>query len=87
LNREEALNVARGSMSQQVQAVDAVAAGLGDAFWTCAQLLSECQGQIWVTEVGTSAAVGARFANILTDCGARSMFLPRRMACTDTRRS
>jgi arabinose-5-phosphate isomerase len=26
--------------------------------------------------VGTSAAVGTRFAHILTDCGARSMFLP-----------
>ena len=30
---------------------------------------------IWVTGVGTSAAVGLRFAHLLSCCGARSMFL------------
>jgi D-arabinose 5-phosphate isomerase GutQ len=75
LDRDAALQLARKIMAQHVLAIEALAEGLGDAFWTCAQLLSTCPGLIWVTGVGTSAAVGARFAHILTDCGARSIFL------------
>ena len=75
LNQETALALARQTMRQEADAISDLAEGLGDAFWTCAQLLSDCPGLIWVTGVGTSAAVGSRFAHILTDCGARSMFL------------
>jgi arabinose-5-phosphate isomerase len=62
-------------MHQESEAIIALIPRLDDAFWTCARLLSDCSGLIWVTGVGTSAAVGSRFAHILTDCGARSMFL------------
>jgi D-arabinose 5-phosphate isomerase GutQ len=75
LNQATALALAKQTMQHQVQAISELAQDLGDAFWTCAQLLSNCPGLIWVTGVGTSAAVGSRFAHILTDCGARSMFL------------
>jgi arabinose-5-phosphate isomerase len=62
-------------MQQEIEALQTLAEGLNGAFWTCARLLGECSGLIWVTGVGTSAAVASRFAHILTDCGARSMFL------------
>jgi len=62
-------------MQQEIEALQTLVEGLNDAFWTCARLLGECSGLIWVTGVGTSAAVASRFAHILTDCGARSMFL------------
>ena len=75
LNQETGLALARKIMHQEKEAISELAEGLGDAFWTCARLLSDCPGLIWVTGVGTSAAVGSRFAHILTDCGARSMFL------------
>lgn len=75
LDRDRALELARETMARHVAALEALAAGLDDAFWTCARMLSDCQGLIWVTGVGTSAAVGIRLAHILTDCGARSMFL------------
>ena len=75
LEKEQALVLAHRIMQQEVRAIQDLSEGLGEAFWTCARLLSECEGLIWVTGVGTSAAVGARFAHILTDCGARSMFL------------
>ncbi len=75
LNQKTALSLARQIMHQEMTAISELAEGLGDAFWTCAQLLSDCLGLIWVTGVGTSAAIGSRFAHILTDCGARSMFL------------
>jgi arabinose-5-phosphate isomerase len=75
LTKETALALAEQTMRQEIAAISELIDGLGDAFWECAQLLSGCPGLIWVTGVGTSAAVGSRFAHILTDCGARSMFL------------
>ncbi|NIV39554.1 MAG: SIS domain-containing protein [Anaerolineae bacterium] len=75
MDRALALELARRTMHQEVEAIQVLAEGLGDSFWSCARLLSQCSGLIWVTGVGTSAAVGTRFAHILTDCGVRSMFL------------
>jgi len=75
VGRSPGLELARKVIQQESEALLALAGELGDAFWECARLLSGCSGLIWVTGVGTSAAVGARFAHILTDCGARSMFL------------
>jgi arabinose-5-phosphate isomerase len=75
MDREKALTLARRVLHQEVEVLSQLATDLDDAFWTSAQVLSECPGLIWVTGVGTSAAVGSRFAHILTDCGARSMFL------------
>jgi D-arabinose 5-phosphate isomerase GutQ len=62
-------------MQQEIDAIQTLIEELNDAFCTCARLLGECSGLIWVTGVGTSAAVGSRFAHLLTDCGARAMFL------------
>ena len=75
VERTAGLELARRVMRQEAEAIMALADGLGDGFWECARLFSDCPGLIWVTGVGTSAAVGERFAHILTDCGARSMFL------------
>lgn len=75
MDRSSALELARKIMRQESESIVALADVLDDAFWECARLLCDCPGLIWVTGVGTSAAVGARFAHILTDCGARSMFL------------
>lgn len=75
LDRSSCFELARRVMHQESEAITALIPRLDDAFWACARLLSDCSGLIWVTGVGTSAAVGSRFAHILTDCGARSMFL------------
>jgi D-arabinose 5-phosphate isomerase GutQ len=75
IDRSLGFELARRAMRQESEAILALAEGLDDTFLGCARLLSECAGLIWVTGVGTSAAVGSRFAHILTDCGARSMFL------------
>jgi D-arabinose 5-phosphate isomerase GutQ len=75
IGRVLGLKLARKVMQQEVETLQSLAGGLGDAFWRCARLLSDCSGLIWATGVGTSAAVGSRFAHILTDCGARAMFL------------
>ena len=75
MKRSEALAVAREMMSREAEAVAAMAPAIGDAFWTACGLIARCKGIVWVTGVGTSGMVGARFAHILTDCGVRSIFL------------
>ena len=75
MDRTLALKLAQKTLQQEIQAIQAIADRLDEAFWKCAQLLYDCPGLIWVTGVGTSKSVGSRFAHILTDCGARSMFL------------
>lgn len=67
--------LAQKSLRQEMDALRALSEELDGRFLACADLLCQCKGLIWVTGVGTSAAVGSRFAHILTDCGARSMFL------------
>jgi D-arabinose 5-phosphate isomerase GutQ len=69
------LKLAQSIIQQEIDALTSLAGNLDELFLRVAQELSGCCGLIWVTGVGTSAAVGARFAHILTDCGARSMFL------------
>jgi len=73
--RDGNLALAKNVINCEAQTLQELAAGLGDAFRRCAQVLGDCTGLIWVTGVGTSAAMGERFAHILTCCGARSMFL------------
>lgn len=75
MDREKALDLAKQTLLQEVETLQSLAEGLEDAFWQVANLLSTCSGMIWITAVGTSATVAARFAHILTCSGARSMFL------------
>jgi arabinose-5-phosphate isomerase len=73
--RDQDLELGRSIIHQEIDALEALAVGLDEAFVRVAGLLSGCSGIVWVTAVGTSAAVGTRFAHILTCCGARSMFI------------
>lgn len=75
MDEKAALALAEKVMSQEEEAIFTLRESLGRPFLECARLLSECQGLIWVTGVGTSAAVGQRFAHILSCCGAKAMFL------------
>jgi arabinose-5-phosphate isomerase len=76
MDREKAFKLAKQTLLQEVETLQALADdGMDDTFWRVASLLSTCTGMIWITAVGTSAAVAARFAHILTCCGSRSMFL------------
>jgi arabinose-5-phosphate isomerase len=76
IDHDQAFDLARKTILQEVETLQALIYNLDESFWQVARLLTDCQGVIWVTAVGTSATVGARFAHILTCCGARSMFLP-----------
>jgi arabinose-5-phosphate isomerase len=73
--KSQALDIGRAAIHQEALALQKVEHELGEPFWQCARLLIDCPGLVWITAVGTSAAVGMRFAHILTCSGARAMFL------------
>jgi len=70
-----ALQLARSTLIQEADSLRELAEGLDDRLWEVARRIAGCPGLVWVTGVGTSAAIGERFAHILTDCGVRSIFL------------
>jgi D-arabinose 5-phosphate isomerase GutQ len=71
----QALAIARRTLTQEAEALQALSNALDESFWLVARQIAECPGMVWVTGVGTSAAIGMRFAHVLTDCGVRSIFL------------
>ncbi len=75
MQKAEAIALARRTIAQEAKVLRDLDKWLGDPFWVVAQVIANCPGIVWVTGVGTSSAVGSRFAHILTDCGVRSIFL------------
>jgi arabinose-5-phosphate isomerase len=75
LDAREILAVADRTVEQEIDALQSVRRAVGEPFVNCACRLIACTGLVWVTGVGTSASVGARFAHILSCCGLRSVFL------------
>ncbi|MGQ9555553.1 MAG: SIS domain-containing protein [Anaerolineae bacterium] len=74
-DQEEAVSLARRVLAQEIAALGELLEELGSAFEQVALVIAHCPGMVWVTGVGTSAAVAERFAHILNCCGRRSMFL------------
>ncbi len=70
-----ALQLARSTIGQEADSLRELADSLDDRLWEAARRIAGCSGIVWVTGVGTSAAIGERCAHILTDCGVRSVFL------------
>ena len=75
IDRNSTVGIGRDAIRKEIAALEKCLANLGDPFWKTANHLLDCRGIVWVTAVGTSAAVGERFAHILTCAGVRSMFL------------
>lgn len=76
IDKQQAYQLARQTLRQEIECLQSLAEALDDSFWQVAQLLIDCKGMIWLTAVGTSAAVAARFAHLLTCCGVRAIPLP-----------
>ncbi len=75
ITKSQALDIGRAAIHKEALSLQKLEHELGEPFWQCARLLIDCPGLVWITAVGTSAAVGMRFAHVLTCSGARSMFL------------
>jgi D-arabinose 5-phosphate isomerase GutQ len=75
LNSEEILSQAAAVIQQESTAVAALTAQLNSNFVAAAQVLLACQGHVLVAGSGTSHAVGARLAHLLTCCGTPALFI------------
>lgn len=75
MDANQALVIARQTLAQEMETLQALSSALDESFWIAARQIAACPGIVWVTGVGTSAAVGMRLAHVLTDCGVRSVFL------------
>ncbi len=69
------VEIARETIQQDIDTLQSLIKHLDQTFLGVARKICDCQGLIWITAVGTSAAVGMRFAHILTCSGQRAMFL------------
>ena len=61
ITKSHALDIARAAIRQETHVLQKLEGELGEPFWQCARMLIDCPGLVWITAVGTSAAVGMRF--------------------------
>jgi len=66
---------ARTTIIREAEAVLKVAPQIDESFVSVVQMLFHCTGHILVTGVGTSAAVAARFAHLLSVCGTPAIYI------------
>jgi D-arabinose 5-phosphate isomerase GutQ len=72
---EQILGIARSAIQQESEAVAGLVEQLGPEFVAAAELLMACEGHVLVAGSGTSHAVGARLAHLLTCCGTPALFI------------
>ena len=72
---EEILQTARATLERESSAVASLVQQLGPDFVAVAETLLACQGHVLVAGSGTSHAVGARLAHLLSCCGTPALFV------------
>jgi arabinose-5-phosphate isomerase len=75
LKPEEILQLASDVILQESRGVAEIIRQLDQSFVDAAYLLLGCQGHVLVAGSGTSHAVGARLAHLLTCCGTPALFI------------
>ena len=71
----EMMAVARSTIQRESAVVAALAQQLDDSFSAAVDLMLNCQGHVLVAGAGTSHAVGARMAHLLSCCGTPALFI------------
>ncbi len=72
---EEILHTARSVIQQESQAVAGLVEQIGTDFVRAVEMLLACEGHVLVAGSGTSHAVGARLAHLLSCCGTPALFI------------
>lgn len=72
---EDILDLARATIRRESAAVEALVDQLDECFVQAARRLWACQGHVLVTGAGTSNAVAARLAHLLSCCGTPALFI------------
>jgi D-arabinose 5-phosphate isomerase GutQ len=69
------LDEARDAIRREAAGVVAVADQLDDSFVAAVSMLLGCEGKVFVTGSGTSAAIARRMAHLLAVCGTPAVFI------------
>lgn len=75
MTSEEILDLAKATILRESEAVASLTAQLDEGFVAVARALLACEGHVLVAGSGTSHAVGARLAHLLSCCGTPAMFI------------
>ena len=75
MNPDTIYQTAREVIQRESAAVASLVDQLGPAFVEAATMLLNCQGHVLVAGSGTSHAVGARLAHLLSCCGTPALFI------------
>lgn len=75
MTSEEILDLAKATILRESEAVASLTAQLDEGFVAVAHALLACEGHVLVAGSGTSHAVGARLAHLLSCCGTPAMFI------------
>jgi arabinose-5-phosphate isomerase len=75
LLQSEIISLASNVIQQESAAINALLDQLDENFEHAAQALLVCQGHVLVAGAGTSHAVGARLAHLLSCCGTPALFI------------
>ena len=75
MTSEEILDLAKATILREGEAVASLTAQLDEGFVAVARALLACEGHVLVAGSGTSHAVGARLAHLLSCCGTPAMFI------------
>lgn len=76
LDQQQMIALARSVITAEERAVHATLDALDGAFVEVARLICDCQGKVLVTGSGTSGALAARAAHLLSVSGAPAFHLP-----------
>ena len=76
LDDRSLIGLARSVVEADARAVHAALEALDDEFVQVARLLSSLEGKVLVTGCGTSGAIAARAAHMLSVCGCPAFYLP-----------
>lgn len=72
---EEILAAARAVIEKEISSIASLTNQLDEHFVQVAHALLNCQGHVLVAGAGTSNAVGARLAHLLSCCGTPALFI------------
>jgi arabinose-5-phosphate isomerase len=75
MRSEEIVALARTVIEQESASVAALTGQIDENLARVAYMLLECKGHVLVAGAGTSNAVGARLAHLLSCCGTPSLFI------------
>mgnify|MGYP000350860977 CR=1 FL=1 len=75
MTTDEIIDLVKKTIKNEADAVTSLLPQINSDIVTAAEMMLACQGHVLVAGAGTSHAVGARFAHLLSCCGTPALFI------------